>query len=329
MPQASASAPELSARWAELRTKSNQTQFNQALAAGVPVGESKSVQARSARSPDSMAKVVILGTGTPIADPARSGPSVAIVVNGTSYIVDCGAGVVRRASAAARAGIPALRPGNLRTLFVTHLHSDHTLGYPDIILTPAVLHRDAPLEVYGPPGIKAMTDHILEAYQEDINLRINGLEHGNPAGYKVNVHEIRAGIAYKDKNVTVTAFPVKHGSWQYAFGYRFETAHRTIVISGDTSPADSVAEACNGCDVLFHEVYCKAGFDKLPPIDQEYHSHFHTSTVELARVADKAKPGLLVLYHQLFFGCSEDDLLKEVTSGYKGRVASAHDLEVF
>ena len=104
-------------------------------------------------------QVVLLGTGTPPADPDRSGPATAIVVNGTPYLVDMGAGVVRRAkSAVADRGINALEPTNLRVVFVTHLHSDHVVGYPDLILTPWVLGRRVPLEVYGPPGIKHMTD---------------------------------------------------------------------------------------------------------------------------------------------------------------------------
>src|SRR5215471_18922996 len=180
----------------------------------------------------SSARIVMLGTGTPLADPERSGPSVAIVVNGVPYIVDCGPGVVRRAAAAYNKGEAALKVSNLKTLFITHLHSDHTLGYPDMILSPAVLHRGAPLEAYGPRGLKSMTDHLMEAYREDIKLRINGLEHGDPAAYHVNVHEIAPGTIFKTDAVTVKAFPVKHGAWTYAFGYRFETGDRSIVISG-------------------------------------------------------------------------------------------------
>jgi ribonuclease BN (tRNA processing enzyme) len=117
-------------------------------------------------------QVVLLGTGTPPADPDRSGPATAVVVNGTPYLVDFGAGVVRRAkSAAVDRGIAALDPVNLRVVFLTHLHSDHTVGYPDLILTPWVLGRRVPLEVYGPAGIKAMTEHVLEAYRADFETR--------------------------------------------------------------------------------------------------------------------------------------------------------------
>ena len=274
-------------------------------------------------------QIVLLGTGTPNADPDRSGPSVAIVVNDTPYLVDFGPGVVRRAAAAVRKGIQGLAVKNLIRVFVTHLHSDHTGGYPDLILTPWVLERKEPLEVYGPKGIKAMTGHILKAYREDIDIRLRGGEPSNKTGYKVIAREIKPGVVYKDENVTVKAFLVNHGSWREAYGFRFETADRTIVISGDCRPSPSVIQNCDGCDVLIHEVYSEAGFARRPPEWQKYHSRYHTSSRELAEMASKAKPGLLVLYHQLFWGTSEDDLLKEVRAGYSGKVVSGRDLDVY
>ena len=274
-------------------------------------------------------QVVFLGTGTPNADPDRSGPAVAIVVNGQAYLVDCGPGVVRQAAAAHRAGVGALEASRLTRLFVTHLHTDHTLGYADLVFTPWVLDRAEPLVVYGPPGIAAMTEHILAAYKEDIDIRIDGLEPANTVGYRVDVHEIQPGLIYRDANVTVRAFPVKHGSWRHAFGFRFETADRTIVISGDTIPCESLIQIAQGCDVLVHEVYSQAGFEKRPAEWQRYHAAFHTSSVELAEIAARVKPGLLVLYHQLFWGASEEELLAEVRSGYDGEVASADDLDIY
>jgi ribonuclease Z len=122
--------------------------------------------------------------------------------------VDAGPGVVRRAAAAARRGIAELEASRLSIVFVTHLHSDHTVGLPDLMLTPWVLERSVPLEVYGPPGIKAMTDHLLAAYAEDIRIRQSGLEPDKSEGYKVNAHEITEGVVYRDSNVTVTAFAV-------------------------------------------------------------------------------------------------------------------------
>jgi len=274
-------------------------------------------------------QIVLLGTGTPNADPDRSGPAVAIVVDETPYLVDFGPGVVRRAAAANRMGVKGLAMPKLTRAFVTHLHTDHTAGYPDLIFTPWVLEREQPLEVYGPKGLKAMTDHILKAYREDIQIRLNGLEPANETGYKVRVNEIKPGLIYSDQNVKVTAFLVNHGSWPQAFGYRFDTPDRSIVISGDTAPSESVIKNCNGCDVLIHEVYSQAGFATRPPVWQKYHSSFHTSTRELADIATKAKPGLLILYHQLFWGTSDEQLVNEVRQFYKGRVVSGSDLAIF
>jgi ribonuclease BN (tRNA processing enzyme) len=274
-------------------------------------------------------QVVLLGTGTPNAEPDRSGPAVAIVVNDVPYLVDCGPGLVRRAEAARRKGVAGLAVPNLRRAFITHLHSDHTAGYADLILTPWTLGRAEPLEVYGPPGLKEMTDHLVMAYKLDIMTRLDGSEPANPTGFQVNAHEIEPGEIYKDANVAVSAFPVRHGSWSHAFGYRFQTSDRTVVISGDTTATATVIDACQGCDILIHEVYSQAGFAKREPAWQKYHSEFHTSSRDLAELASKAKPGLLVLYHQLLWSSTEEELLAEIRKTYKGKVVSGRDLDVY
>src|SRR3989454_4894205 len=253
--------------------------------------------------PSSITRVVLLGTGTPGPDPERSGPCVAIVVNDTPYLVDLGPGVVRRAAAAYRRGLKGLHFSKLKTAFVTHLHSDHTVGFPDFIFTPWVVGRTGPVQVYGPSGIKAMTSHILEAWKEDVRIRTEGMERNfpehNDSGYKVNVHEISPGVVYRDSNVTVKAFLVNHGEVPQSFGYRFETPDRTIVISGDTSPTQNVIDNCNGCDVLVHEVYTQKGHAASPLPWQQYRLKYHTSSKQLADLATKARPKLLVLYHQI------------------------------
>jgi len=274
-------------------------------------------------------QVVLLGTGTPNADPNRSGPAIAVIVNDTPYIIDSGPGVVRRAAAAAQLGIKGLAVQKLRRLFITHLHSDHTTGLPDFIFTPAVLERNAPLEIFGPKGTARMTGLIIKAFSEDINVRLKGLEPAMPRGYEVKARDVEPGIVYKDENVTVKAFAVKHGSWKYAFGYRVEAPDKVIVISGDCAPSESVISACNGCDVLVHEVYSTAGFVRRPLEWQRYHSNFHTSSKELAEIAGKAKPKLLVLYHQLLWGTTPDQLVEEVKKYYKGKVVSGNDLDVY
>ncbi len=126
------------------------------------------------------------------------------------------------------------------------------------------------------------------------------------------------------------AIQVPHGSWEHAYAYRFEGPDRTIVISGDTSPTEAIVEACDGCDVLVHEVYSAERFATRPPEWQRYHRAFHTSTTELAELARRARPGLLVLYHQLFWGTDDEGLVREIrAAGYAGAVRSGRDLDVF
>jgi ribonuclease Z len=286
----------------------------------------------------SRTQVVLLGTGTPPADPDRSGPATAVVVDGTPYLIDFGAGVVRRAkSAVVEKGIAALDPVKLRVVFVTHLHSDHTVGYADLILTPWVLGRRVPLEVYGPRGVRSMTEHLLEAYSADFETRTKdrGLYTVGafPEGHAVNAHEIAAGVVYKDANVTVTAFATTHAMESY--GYRFDTPDRSIVISGDTNPAQATIDACRGCDVLVHEVLTEEWLAKRPDF-RAYAAKYHTTTAQLVELATKARPRLLVLYHaSLSLRPAVDPerstpaaVLREM-SKYAGQVVVGRDLDVY
>lgn len=270
--------------------------------------------------------VVFLGTGMPRPNPERQGPSLAIVCNGKAYIVGAGVGVVRQAAAAAQRGFDALRANKLDIAFLTHLHSDHTLGLPDLIFTPWVMHRTEPLQLYGPTGTKAMAENIERAYAEDIDVRIHGLEHQTTTGHQVIVHEIEPGAAYQDANIKVTAFAVAHGSWKEALGYRFDAAGKSIVISGDTKPTESVAQMCNGCDVLIHEAYSGEAKD---PSDNAYFQSFHTSALELGEVAAKARPKLLVITHYVPRAqTTQRDMVNDIHRKFNGVVLVANDLDV-
>jgi len=280
-------------------------------------------------------QIVLLGTGTPGPDPERSGPATAVIVNGTPYLIDFGPGVIRRAAAAYQKGVMAFGSGvvTLRTVFLTHLHADHTAGYPDLILTPWIMGRKEPLSVYGPKGIKAMTKHVLRAWEVDIENRMYGLERLPAAGCQVNAHEIGPGVIYTDKNVSVTAFSVRHGTVKDAFGFRIETPDKTIVISGDTSPSQAAEENCKNCDILIHEAYSQHTYDQVSPQWQECRRNYHTSSKELADIANRVKPGLLVLYHRANPGGGtpnpEDVLLDEISRSYKGPVVTGHDLDIY
>jgi ribonuclease Z len=282
-------------------------------------------RAQASEPAPSRTRVIMLGTGNPGADPDRFGPATAIVVDGTVYLVDCGAGVVRRWAAAARADTTLPRPWALRRLFVTHLHSDHTLGYADLILSTWTLDPGprAPLVVFGPSGTRAMTEHLLAAYAEDIQVRTG--HDGELAGAPppaVDVHEIAPGVVFRDSRVTVTAFAVHHGTFAQAFGFRFRTPDRDIVISGDAAPPSAIPVQCRRCDILVHE----GGFFHREGTSA-YRRAFHTSMEDLAAVARASHPKLLVLYHQ---PPGDNEVgLRYLREHYDGRVVVAKDLDVF
>ena len=264
--------------------------------------------------------------------PIRSDPDRPWRSWSTPYLVDFGPGVVRRAAAMSPTWggpIAGLEVKNLRYAFLTHLHSDHSAGLSDLILTPWVLERDRPLELYGPDGIEEMAAHVVKAYRADIDYRVYGLEPANNEGWRVNAHTVEEGVVFEDENVKVEAFRVRHGTWPNAYGYRFTTPDRVIVISGDVAPDEAVERYAKGADILIHEVYSVEGFRKRDPYWQKYHSTNHTSAHELGEMASRAEPRLLVLYHVLFWGASEETVLREVREKYDGEVVLADDLDVF
>jgi ribonuclease BN (tRNA processing enzyme) len=195
-----------------------------------------------------------------------------------------------------------------------------------LIFTPWSLGRREPIDVYGPRGIKSMTEHLIEAYRVDIETRgnPNGRERDYPDGYKVNAHEITTGVIYRDSNVTVTAFPTKHAMESY--GYRFDTADRSIVLSGDTNPTQATIDACRGCDVLIHEAFLATG--SASAVAKEFGEKYHTSSAQMADLAREAKPKLLLIYHQ-GGGAAVDGLFDDLRSRYSGLFAIARDLDVF
>jgi ribonuclease Z len=272
--------------------------------------------------------VVLVGTGFPRPDPAAAGPATAVVVGSRVFLFDAGPGI-QRALAAAKLPIDGVT-----ALFVTHLHSDHTFGLPDLILDSWVMGRRTPLEAFGPPGLRAMTDHILAAWAEDIRVRVEGLERETPVRPQVRVHEITPGVVYDSAGVRVTAVAVPHGALRHAFAYRLDAAGRSIVISGDTRPSPALERLSGGVDVLVHEVYAsetlkpesRPGGDEWP----RYMHESHTSDVELGAIAARARPGVLVLTHIIRMGAADSTILAGVRrGGFTGRVVMGRDGDRF
>ena len=276
------------------------------------------------------ATVILLGTGMPYPDPSAQGPATAVTVGDRLFLFDAGAGVVRQMNAAK---LP-VRGGPVTAVFLTHLHSDHTLGLADVIFTSWVMGRRRPLPIIGPPGTRAMVDHLTAAYTEDIEVRTRGLERGIPDGWRTRVREVTGGVVYDSAGVRILAVPVEHGSWKHAFGFRIEAPGKVIVLSGDTRPSAALERAAAGADLLVHEAYPGV---RLKPEDRpggdlwpQYMRAFHASDEEVGRLAARAGVKQLVLHHLVRMGGTDAELLEGVRrGGYLGPAVIGKDLDRF
>ena len=276
-------------------------------------------------------KLIVLGSGTPNPDPNRAGSGYAVVVDETPYLIDFGPGIIRRAASMSPpwgGKIEAMTVKNFEHAFLTHIHSDHSAGLADLLLTPWIMGRDKKLNLFGPKGLEQMASSTIEAFEDDVNYRIYGTQPSNKIGYKYNFHLLSEGLIYEDENVSVEAFIVPHGSFDDAYGFRFTTKDKVIVFSGDTGPSKTLEKFAAGADILVHEVYSNAGFLKKTKDWQIYHQGHHTSTFEVGEIASRAKPKLLLLSHILFWGSKADEILKETRSTYKGEIKIAEDLMI-
>lgn len=268
----------------------------------------------------------MLGTGTPRPLPDAWGPATAVVVGSRVFLIDAGVGVERRLAAA---GLPV---DGVTAAFITHLHSDHVLGLSDLIFTSWVMGRTRPFPIYGPHGLARMTDHLYAAFSEDIRIRTEGLEHESRDGYRVDVREIGPSVVYDSGGVRVTAFLVNHGEWREAYGYRFDVPGRSIVISGDTRPSEELVRMATGVDVLIHEVQpsdsTRHPGNRSAAEWARYVRAYHTTALELGVLAARARPKLLIVYHN-GRRAPADRILADIRRSFSGPVTMAADLQRF
>ena len=277
-------------------------------------------------------KLFILGTGTPNPNPERMGSSYLVLANDEPYLFDYGTGVVRRIAAFSTSWggeYQALEVENLKYAFLTHIHSDHTLGLADLIITPWIMGRSEPLKIFGPKGAKNMHTNIIKAYQPDIDYRIYGTQPQNSTGYKVIFNELKDKFVYQDENIKVTAFLNDHGDLKESYGFLIETKDKKILISGDTAMSKNLISYGENLDYLIHEIYSQKGFNNKTPDWQKYHQAHHTSPKEVAAIAKLLQPKSLILSHILFWGSSEQEILDEVKTFYSGKIVVAEDGMIF
>ncbi len=243
-------------------------------------------------------RLILLGTaGGPTPKRNRSAPSQVIVVNGSSYVVDCGNGVARQMALA------NLDLGSIRSVFLTHHHSDHNADYGNLLLLSWAANLTTRVNTYGPPPLSEMTRQFLELNAYDIRPRVE--DEGRPRLSEMIVpSEITDdGFVMKDENVTVTAALVDHPPVVPAFAHRFDCPDRSIVISGDTRPSDNLVQLARGADILVHEVMHLPSLDALiatEPHAKTLRKHLlasHTTTEQVGRVATEAGVKTLILSH--------------------------------
>ena len=265
--------------------------------------------------------VLLLGTGYPRPDPQRAGPSTVVIAGDAWFVVDAGRGTTMRIAAT------DLGYANLRGVLLTHLHSDHTAGLPDLFDTSWQFGRKTvPLELYGPRGTKKLANAMLQFFAEDIHWRRDVLEKHPAAGATIRTHIVREGIVYDDGKVKITAFPVDHRPVVNAFGYRFESGGQTVVISGDTRPTENLVKYAKNADILVLEAYLPEHFLRVdtPEVAARLMS-YHTSAEEAGQIAARAGVRKLVLTH-LIPGNAEETFRERAGKAFKGELVVGRDL---
>ena len=265
--------------------------------------------------------VLLLGTGYPRPDPQRAGPSTVVIAGDAWFVVDAGRGTTMRIAAT------DLQYANLRGVLLTHLHSDHTAGLPDLFNTSWQFGRKTvPLQLYGPRGTKKLANAMRDFFAEDIHWRRDVLEKHPAAGATIRTHIVREGIIYDDGKVKITAFPVDHRPVINAFGYRFESGGQTVVISGDTRPTETLVRYAKGADILVLEAYLPEHFLRVdtPEVAARLMS-YHTSAEEAGQLAARAGVKKLVLTH-LIPGNADETFRERAGKAFQGEVVVGRDL---
>ncbi|KQV84815.1 hypothetical protein ASD15_06555 [Massilia sp. Root351] len=263
-------------------------------------------------------RVHLLGTGSPLPETRRFGPSVLVEAGGQKFLFDAGRGPMQRLHTL---GIPFAA---VDKLFITHLHSDHTIGIPDLYLTGWLRGRKTPLHVWGPAGTRGMMEHMAKAFDYDIKIRLEQ----NP-GSQVDAADIGAGVAYEKEGVRITAFEVDHGPVHPAFGYRIDYKGRSVVLSGDTRYSPALVRQARGADLLVHEV--AAGSEELmrsSPVVRNVIG-IHTGPEDAGKVFAQAVPRLAVYSHIVLFGVTEPELERRTRTTYAGPLTIGEDLMTF
>jgi ribonuclease Z len=270
-------------------------------------------------------KVTLLGTGCPPPVMNRFGPSTLVEAGDQKFVFDAGRGALQRLT---QLGV---RWQDVRGVFLTHLHSDHVVGFPDLWLTGWLIApgRRVPLPVWGPSGTTSMMSHLEQAYQADIKVRVAN-DGGAPDGAKLLAQDIAEGVVYDRGGVKVTAFEVDHAAARPAFGYRIEYAGRSVVLSGDTRSSENLIRHAQKVDLLVHEVFVPETLKRLgmPAERAKNIIAYHLTPEQAGEVFTRTRPRLAVYSHICMPSAGEQDVLAPTRTTYSGPLEVGEDLLV-
>jgi ribonuclease Z len=271
-------------------------------------------------------RVTLLGTGCPPASMSRFGPSTLVEAGDQKLLFDAGRVALQRLTTIQ---VPWQ---SVTGVFLTHLHSDHVVGFPDLWLTGWLVGagRNVPLQVFGPRGTTNMMSHLEKAYEADIQFRLGNNEHNSSEGVVLLAHEIHGGIVYEKDGVKVSAFEVDHGPVKPAFGYRVEFGGRSVALSGDTRPSEALIQHAQGVDVLIHEVFVPETLEgaAISPDAAKRVLALHTTPEQAGAVFSRAKPKLAVYSHICLPTATATELIPATRKTYAGPLEVGEDLMV-
>ena len=270
-------------------------------------------------------KVTLLGTGCPPPVMHRFGPSILVEAGEQKLLFDAGRGALQRLTQL------KVRWQEVQGVFLTHLHSDHVVGFPDLWLTGWIVPpgRQVPLQVWGPRGTKKMMALLEQAYEFDIRIRLYD-DRAAPDGVVLLAEDVSEGVVYDKGGVKVTAFEVDHTPVKPAFGYRIDYAGHAVVLSGDTRVSENLIRYAQGVDVLVHEVAAPETFQRAgtPPERAKSVIAHHVTPEQAGEVFARTKPKLAVYSHIVLPTATEQDLIPLTRKTYAGPVELGEDLMV-
>ena len=274
-------------------------------------------------------KVTLLGTGTPAPQMARFGASILVEAGDGKFLFDCGRGATQRLL---QLQIPF---SDVSKLFLTHMHSDHLVGIPDLWLTGWIYGRKIPFEVWGPEGTRSMMYHLEKAFESDIHIRRDIDEMFPGEGIQVIANDFQEGVVYDESGVKITAFDVDHRPVEPAFGFRIDYQGRSVVLSGDTRPSENLVKFAQGADLLIHEVVAPkaliARTGHFTARHQQAVIEHHTTPEQAGEIFTRVGAKLAVYSHIVggLGNDSDDELIEGTKKTYSGRFEIGEDLMAF